>query len=76
MSNVVDFPPSKLERLLVESIKRARAFENSMLDGYTPAKIRHDVPIARLARALAEAGLTFDCLDGTIIIKKLPRGGA
>jgi len=67
-------PSTKLERLLALSLERANDLERAMLDGYTPARINHDVPIAAFSNALALAGLTFDCVDGEIVIRKRRHG--
>ena len=66
---VITFPTSAsaLEHLLKASLERVHG-----RDG-TPARISYDVPIASLARALNGAGLTFDCVDGIIVIRRLTR---
>ena len=74
--NVIEFPATQLEQTLRASIKRAKEIEARLLDGFTPARVMHDVPIARMVQALAKAGLTIDCKDGTIVIRTAPKGAA
>jgi len=78
MSKIIRFPTeltgSQLERLLKASVQRALAFETHMrsssTDG-TPARIGWDVPIARFAHVIAEAGLELIVdAQGVLVIRR------